>query len=202
MSIITDAVDEMDKKLSGSGCDHGTVALVICPDDDICPYVKGTCLEAAYGGKRVRIATSYPIEARTRVSFMYGEDLNSPPQRTAACAILNCISSFMCFPRVSGACPSGCGDKCLEELKDETEGMKVFLNGNLPGLESGLNDRIVPKPEMADIILVSGDGLFSDEGIEICEKYRGEKNMLFLAPATSGLSNMLGLKHWCPYGRK
>jgi len=202
MSIVNDAVDEMERRLAGSGCDHGPVTLAECPGGEICPYVEGKCLEAVYGGKKIRIATSYPIEAKTRVSFMYGERLESPAQRSAACAILNSLSSFMCFPRISDACPEDCGKKCLEELKEETKDLKIYLNGALPGLQEGLGDHIVPDPEDADIILVSGDGIFSDEGIKICDRYRGVKEMLFIAPATSGLANMLGLRHWCPYGRK
>ncbi len=202
MSLVNDAVEIMEKKLSGSGCDHGAVKLSRCPGGEICPYLEGTCIEALYGGKKVQIATSYPLEVKTRVSFMYGESLDSPVQRTAACAILNCLSSFMCFPRISDACPAGCGEKCLVELREETEGRKIFLNGTLPGLSKGLSDRIVADPGEADLILVSGDGIFSDEGLGICEKYRREKDMIFLAPGTSGLANMVGLRHWCPYGRK
>lgn len=202
MSLVNDAVNEMEKKLAGSGCDHGIATLAKCPDGGTCPYVGGTCLEASYGGKTVRIATSYPIEAKTRVSFMYGERLDSPAQRTAACVILNCLSSFMCFPRVSAACPEGCEEKCLEELKEETKGLKIYLNGTLPGLQKGLEDRMVPDPKDADVILVSGDGIFSDEGVGICDLYKGKKEMIFLAPATSGLANILSLRHWCPFGRK
>jgi fructose-specific component phosphotransferase system IIB-like protein len=202
MSLVTDAVDEMEKKLAGSGCDHGTVALSKSPERDVCPFIEGTCIEASYGGKRIFIATSYPIEVKTRVSFMYGQELNSPVQRTAACAILNSLSSFMCFPRISGACPEGCGEKCLDELKEKTAERKVYLNGTMPGLQKRLEDRIVPKPEDADIIIVSGDGIFSDEGVEICDRYRDKKEMIFFAPETSGLAGMLNLRHWCPYGRK
>lgn len=202
MSLVNDAVDIMEKRLKGSGCDHGVVTLSRCLGGEICPFLEGKCIETAYGGKKVQIATSYPLEVKTRISFMYGESLDSPVQRTAACAILNCLSSFMCFPRVSDACPAGCEGKCLDELREETEGRKVFLNGNLPGLSKGLSDRIVADPVDADLILVSGDGIFSDEGLEICDKYRGKKNMIFLAPGTSGLANMLGLRHWCPFGLK
>ena len=202
MSIISDAVDEMEKKLAGSGCDHGVVALSKSSENEICPFLEGICLEASYGGKRVFIATSYPLDVKTKVSFMYGQELNSPVQRTAACAILNSLSSFICFPRISGACPEGCGEKCLEELIDETAGRKVYLNGTMPSLRKRLEDRIVSEPESADIIIVSGDGLFSDEGLEICDRYKDKKEMLFYAPATSALANMLNLRHWCPYGRK
>ena len=202
MSLVTDAVEEMEKKLAGSGCDHGTVVLAKSPEKDICPFIEGTCIEASYGGKRIFIATSYPIEVKTRVSFMYGQELNSPVQRTAACAILNSLSSFMCFTRISGACPEGCGKKCLDELKEETADRQVYLNGTMTGLQKRLEDRIVADPEDADVIIVSGDGMFSDEGLEICDRYRNKKEMIFFAPGTSGLAGILNLHHWCPYGRK
>lgn len=202
MSLVNDAVNEMEKRLVGSGCDHGIVTLTKCTDRLICPFLDGSCMEALYGGKRVEIATSYPLDAKTRVSFMYGEKLLTPGQRSAACAILNCLSSFMCFPRISGACPEGCGQKCLDELRDETEDMKIYLNGSFPGLEVELRDRLIDDPGTADLIIVSGEGLFSQEGLDICERYKEEKKMLFIAPATSGFANMLGFRHWCPYGRK
>ncbi|MBP2133861.1 hypothetical protein J2128_001815 [Methanomicrobium sp. W14] len=202
MSILSEAVDELEKKLSGSGCDHGTVSIKKAPGKRICPYVDGECLVTEYGGKSCEIVTSYPLEVNTKVSFMYGRPLKSPVQRTAACAIINTLSNFLCFTRIAKACDEGsCGD-CLKELVEQLKGKKVYLNGNLPGLWSSIPGQTVDSPEDADIIIVSGDGLFDNDLLEVTEKYLGKKRVIFTGPSTAGVCVMKNYEHWCPYGKK
>ncbi|WOF16600.1 oligoendopeptidase F family protein [Methanoplanus sp. FWC-SCC4] len=202
MSIITDAVKEIEKKMQGSGCDHGDITLETDPLIIPCPYVSGKGLLAKFGGKVSELTTSYPIEAVTRMSFMYGKTLNSPKQRTAASAIINVISVFMCFTRVSKACDEESYPLCLRELKSEIGDKKVYLNGNMPGLMEMIPLNITKSPDEAEIIIVSGDGIFGDEELLITEKYLEEKRVIFIGPTTLGVCAMNGYEHWCPYGRK
>ena len=58
-----------------------------------------------------------------------------------------------------------------------------------------------PILEAADLFLVAGDGMTTDAGVACIDEYRGHKQMIFLGPSTAGVSNLLNLEHWCPYGR-
>ena len=202
LSILTDAVKKLEDKIFGSGCDHGTVSLKKTPLLKICPYVKGECITVSYGGKTCEMATSHPVEVATKISFMYGKPLNSPVQRTAACAIVNVLSNFMCFIRVARPCDESSHADCLNELKTEIGESKVYLNGNLPGLFGKIQENVVDSPDDADIIVVSGDGLFDDEKLAITENYRDIKRLIFTGPATAGVCLMENLEHWCPYGKR
>jgi hypothetical protein len=148
------------------------------------------------------IVTSYPLEAVTKISFMYGSPLNSPVQRSAACAIINALSYFMCFTRIARACEKSSHENCLNELKEEISGKKVYLNGNLPGLYDRIKDNVVDLVDSADIIIVSGDGFFDEDKLAITEENRGRKRLIFAGPTTAGICIMENLEHWCPYGRK
>jgi hypothetical protein len=53
---------------------------------------------------------------------------------------------------------------------------------------------------MADLFMVTGEGLVSPEGIGLVERYRGKKPMLFVAPSTAGICSVLDIDHWCPCG--
>ncbi|MDD3407092.1 MAG: hypothetical protein PHP13_03305 [Methanomicrobium sp.] len=202
MSIITDAVDKFEEIISGSGCDHGIVSFKEAPDLKICPYVQGRCIKVEYGGKTCEIVTSYPLEVSTKVSFMYKQPLGTAVQRTAACGIINALANFMCFIRLARSCDESSHKDCLCQLKSEIADKKVYLNGTLPGLNEKISDNIVKSPEMADIIIVSGDGLFDDEMLSITEGCRGKKRLIFIGPTTAGFSNISGLEHFCPYGRR
>jgi len=202
LSILTDAVKKLEDKIAGSGCDHGTVSFKKTSGSKICPYVKGECIAVAYGGKNCEMVTSHPLEVATKISFMYGKPLNTSVQRTAACAIINVLSNFMCFTRIAGACDESSHEDCLNELKIEIGGSKVYLNGNLAGLSEKIKESVVENPDDADIIIVSGDGLFEDDKLAVTEKYRDSKRLIFTGPATVGVCIMENLEHWCPYGKK
>jgi len=202
MNIIEEAVKILEEKISGSGCDDGVVSFRIKEEGRICPFTRGECLETAYGGRRVFMATEYPFEVKTKISFMYNSGFDNGVKRTAACAIINSLTDFMCFTRLSSACVEGMEKDCLLKLKENIGDRKVFLNGNMPLLEEELRSKTVESPEDSDLIIVPAGGLFSDSGIEIIEKYRGEKEMIFTGPGTAGICNILKLNHFCPFGKK
>jgi fructose-specific component phosphotransferase system IIB-like protein len=68
-------------------------------------------------------------------------------------------------------------------------------------LERALARQIVDSPEAADLILVTGDGMTSDEGVACIDDHLGKKRMIFLGPSAAGVSCLMNLEHWCPYGR-
>ena len=51
----------------------------------------------------------------------------------------------------------------------------------------------------ADLILITGEGLVSDEGIMLTSQPR--EKLLYIGPSTVGTANILHCEHFCPFGR-
>lgn len=201
MSFLHDAIKKLEKILEDSGCEHGVVALSVNYDADVCQYPKGICMEGCFGGKSGQFITNEPVRANTRISFMFDAPLKDQKQRGAASVIINAVSAFLCLTRRVQPCTPDCYAPCLAELSREVAGKLIYLVGPMPVLERTLRDQIVDSPEAADLFLVAGDGMTSDEGVACIDEYLGKKQMIFLGPSTAGVSGLLNLKHWCPYGR-
>ena len=241
MSIVSDAVKILENRISGSGCEDGIVRITPASSAG-CPYEDGITIVTEYGGRVAELSTSFPFETTSKVSFMFDSPLKSPVQRTAACAILNVISSFMCFTRKGRACGEESRKACLDELIAAVAGKKVYLNGCLTNLESMLYEAgslypekrvaLVGRPGDADVIIVSGDGLFDKEKLAVTGRYfkggdnaadsdntgnagagnagaaaskeqsEGQPELIFIGPAVTGFCVMQGAKHHCPYGRR
>lgn len=201
MSFLHDAIAKLEKTLEDSGCEHGIVTLGVNYDADVCQYPKGVCMEGQFGGKSGQFITSEPIRANTRISFMYGAPLKDQKQRGAACVIINAVSAFLCLTRKLQPCTPDRYAPCLAELSREVAGKRIYLIGPMPVLEHALGRQVVDSPEAADLFLVAGDGMTSDEGVACIDEYLGKKRMIFLGPSTAGVCGLMSLEHWCPYGR-
>ncbi|NYT04816.1 MAG: hypothetical protein GKC04_00370 [Methanomicrobiales archaeon] len=201
MSLITDAVAEFQAQLCGSGCEDNNVTLKRAPEGPACQYPRGAIIAAQFGGKTAHITTNFPVEATTRISFLFGSALETPLQRAAALALINVSLGFLCLERRINACPSDAYPACLSGLAGHLEGRRIALLGSMPAIERSMPERIVDDPAMADVILVTGDALCSDNGLAVCDAYRDSGRLLFLGPETSGICSLLSLAHWCPYGR-
>ncbi|NLA39122.1 MAG: hypothetical protein GX882_07050 [Methanomicrobiales archaeon] len=201
MSYIHDAIAKLEKILEDSGCEHGIVTLGVNYDIDACPYPRGVCMEGQFGGKSGQFITNEPVRANTRVSFMYDAPLSDQKQRGAACAIINAVSAFLCLTRKHRSCTPDCHASCLAELSREIAGKRVYLIGPMPALKRALHSQVVDSPEAADLILIAGDGMTSDEGVACIDEYLGKKRMVFLGPPAAGVCGLMNLEHWCPYGR-
>lgn len=201
MSLVEDAVEKLEALVFGSGCDDNLAVLRRRPDAPTCQYVKGVALECIFGGRITHLVTDYPVQVTTRISFMFGQPMNTPEKRTAACAILNAVGKFLCITRRTEACQKTDYVPCLSSLRAMLGENPVFVAGFIPGAADHLGGLLVDDPEKADIIMVSGDGILSDEGNAVLEQYRGKKRMVFLGPETSGVCSLLNLEHWCPFGK-
>lgn len=201
MSFWHDAIKRLETILADSGCEDGIVTLGVNYDADVCQYPKGVCMEGHFGGRSGQFVTSEPIRANTRISFMFGAPLANPKQRGAAGAIVNAVSAFLCLARKPRPCTPNCYGPCLAELSREVAGQRVYLVGPMPVLERALKDQMADSPEAADLLLVTGDGMTTDAGVACIDEYRGRKRMIFLGPSAAGVSGLLNLEHWCPYGR-
>ncbi|MDD3857125.1 MAG: hypothetical protein PHP43_03660 [Methanoculleus sp.] len=201
MSFWNSAVEKLETILADSGCEDGIVTLSVNCDADVCQYPRGVAMEGCFGGRIGQFITSEPVRANTRISFMFGAPLGNQKQRGAAGAIINAVSAFLCLARRLRPCTPDSYAPCLAELSREVAGKRVYLVGPMPVLERALAQQIVDTPEAADILLVAGDGMTSDAGVTCIDEYREKKRMIFLGPSAAGASGLLGLEHWCPYGR-
>ncbi|KUG21390.1 MAG: hypothetical protein KO206_07945 [Methanomicrobiaceae archaeon] len=202
MSLIHDAISKLESMLQGSGCEDTPVTLTVNHDAYVCQYPKGVCMEGCFGGKAGQFVTKFPTRATTRPSFMYAAPLGSEQQRAAACAIVNAVSAFLCIARRTYACiPKDHYAPCLAGLREELAGLRICAIGSAPGIRQHMADQLVDDPASADLLLVVGDGLISDEGLAAIHAHLGKKRVIFVGPSTAGVSGLLNLEHWCPYGR-
>jgi hypothetical protein len=201
MSLITEAVEKLRVLMAGSGLEDGIVTLKRNPDAPRCQYERGVCIEAHFGGGHGQVTTGSPLQAATRISFMYGASLGSPEERTAALAILNAAGGFLALTRKLHACRPEDYPACLSELCEVLGATRVACIGDTAVLPHELGTQLVHSPEEAEVILVVADGAIAPSTADLIERWRGKKRMIFLGPSFPGLCAMLNLEHWCPYGR-
>jgi hypothetical protein len=201
MMIIEKATEELEKRVEGSGCEEGIVGLSVDPGRKTCQFDDGACMIASYGGRSAEFVTFEPTRANTRVSFMFGADLDSPRIRAAACAIINVFTGFLCMNRVLRSCSPECHGPCLGELKGRVLGKRVAIAGSSRNLEAGLRGELVAISENPDIIIITGDGLTSGAEEDLIGKTRDRAGILYISPSTSGVAALTCRPHWCPYGK-
>ncbi|EJG08333.1 hypothetical protein Metli_2395 [Methanofollis liminatans DSM 4140] len=198
MNLIASAVARLEETVKNSGCDEGSVSLTRNPKLAVCQYPRGVCVEACFGDRRGHVVTPDPIQACTKVSFMFGAPLNSPVERTAACAIVNAVTAFFCINRRVNPCEESRHAACLSGLAQALAGARVYAAGDTRGPLTGIT--ITEDPADADVLLVVGPGLISNEGLAAVEEALGKKRVICLGPSTAGVATLLGIEHWCPYG--
>jgi hypothetical protein len=201
MDIISESVTKVKEILEHGGCGEGDVILDVNPDAKNCQFEKGACMTASFGGRTADFVTFDPIRARTKISFMYDAPLDTPSTRCAAAVIVNVVTGFFCLSRVLHACPASAHSPCISELKREIEGKKVYCIGSIPEIEQYFRGMVVPDPDMADVILINGEGLIAEGTGDLIERYKGKKQVLCIGSSVAGVARLHLLGHWCPYGR-
>ena len=200
MNPVVDAIGRLEEQLRESGCEDGVVRIDTQPGCTLCQYEKGACMVASFGGRSAGFVTFHPVRATTRISFMYGATLEKTAQRIAACAIINVITGFLCFSRKLHACAPEYHGRCAAELVLHCRSRRIFCIGELYHKEALEGLSFVQEPGMADLFMVTGEGLVSPDGIGLISQNHEKKPMLFLSPSTAGICGVLDLDHWCPYG--
>src|SRR5512145_1279548 len=147
MDIIRESVTKIKDILEHGGCGEGDVLLEVNPDARNCQFEKGACMTASFGGRTADFVTFDPVRARTRISFMYDAPLDSLSARGAAAAVINVVTGFFCLSRVLHACQESSHAPCLEELKQEIGGKRIFCVGNIPEIERHFRGMVVQDPE-------------------------------------------------------
>ena len=201
MDLIVESVNKIERMLENCGCEEGDVILEQNPDVVNCQYERGACMVASFGGKTAEFVTDNPIHARTKISFMFGAPMDTPKTRSAAGSILNVVAGFFSLTRVQHACPAPAHSPCLDRLKEEIRGKKIFFVGDLPVTDNGLKQYFVNSPEDADLIMFNGDGIIGNNAGEIIDSFKTSKRIICLGPSTSGIARLNQIEHFCPFGR-
>lgn len=201
MDIIRESVIKLKGILEHGGCGEEGVLLDVNPSCRNCQFEKGACMFASFGGRTADFVTFDPIRARTKISFMYDAPLNTPSTRSAALAIVNVVTGFFCLSRVLHACGESSHAPCLEELKRELGGKRIYCIGSLPEIEHQFRGMILSDPEYADVILINGEALVTPGTGDLIEQYQEKTRVLCIGPSAAGVSRLHKLGQWCPYGR-
>lgn len=163
-----------------------------------CLYERGALLRVTFGGRSAGIATDDPIRTITKPSFMFGTTLSKPSVKSAAVGIINALTGFLCTSRRLHACTPDHHAVCLDELSRILSGKKIYCCGEIKPIQERFGSQLVSSPDKADIILVTSDGMISDEGY--IPENPGEQ-ILFLGPSTCGVATLTRGCHYCPHGR-
>jgi hypothetical protein len=201
MDIVMDSVKKLESLLDHSGCTDGGILLDVDPDIVNCRYEKGACMTAEFGRKRGVFTTFDPIRCCTKISFMFGESLDTPQVRGAACAIINVAAGFFCLTRTLLPCPGSSHAACGTGLATELAGKTVFIAGTINSLESLPGIHITTDPVAADVILIGGAGIIERETSELISRQAMKARIICIGPSTAGTARLSEREHWCPYGQ-
>ena len=201
MDVVIESVKKLELLLEHSGCEDVGVLLEVNPDAVNCRYEKGACLSATFGGRSADFTTFDPIRAHTKISFMFGAPLDTPPVRSAACAIVNVATGFFCLSRVLHACSPTSHGHCHEMLVQELAGKRVWCVGDVPGIDRMCPVVPVMAPSEADVLIIGGEGIIAPGTGDLIETWRKTKRIICIGPSTAGTARLHDLEHWCPFGR-
>lgn len=201
MDLITESVKQIETLAEHGGCAGAGVLLDVDPREIPCQFEQGTVMSAAFGGRSAVFTTWDPIRAMTKISYMFGAPLDTPPVRGAACAIINVVLGFLCMSRVLHPCQESCHASCRDNLGREIAGKKIFCIGSLSKREHEFSPSFVAGPADADIILVTADGLIAEGTGDIIEEYGKDRRIISIGPSTAGVARLREFGHWCPHGR-
>ncbi len=201
MNLFVQAAERLCARVTGTGTEDGTIVIARNHDALVCPYERGVPLEAEYGCRVAQFVTGAPIEARVKVSMLFGAPLAGEPERSAAGAVINAVAGFFGFARNLRGCEIRDRPPCLRQLAARTAGCPVHLVGRSPVLEHAFADRLTDEPGEAEVMLVLGHGLVTDDGMARIESAGPGTEVLMVGPSTGGTAALVDLPHWCPYGR-
>jgi len=201
MTLLLDAVKALEETVHGSGCEDGAATLRRDPDAPRCQFERGASLLASFGGRTAQVVTDSPVQTGTRVSSLFGQELRSPEMRSAALGIVNVVTGFLCLGRRYHACDPTCHGPCLEELRGEIGGRRIFTPVPVPVVSRDFASLLAGDAAGASIVVLTGAALLGEEEGDGLRELAANRMILLLGPSTEGVASLLGLPHWCPYGR-
>jgi hypothetical protein len=200
MDLIIETVNKLETLMKDSGCEDSRVVLDVRSDTVNCQFERGACMTAVFGGRNADFITYDPIRATTKISFMFGTPLDTPPVRGAAAATVNVTTGFFCLSRILHSCPESSHKECHRQLAHELGGKRIFCRGSMPAVEAAFRSTIVTHPQDADVILINGEGIIEPGTGEIIRNAGETDRILCLGPSTAGVARLNQLLHWCPFG--
>jgi hypothetical protein len=200
MDLIIETVNKLETMMKDSGCEGGEVVLDVNADAVNCQFERGACMTASFGGRSADFVTYDPIRANTKISFMFGTPLDTPPVRGAAAAIVNVVAGFFCLSRILHSCPGSSHNECRRQLLLELVGKRIFCMNSMPAVDAAFRSTIVTNPHDADVILMNGKGIIEQGTGTTFLDYKDTKRVLCLGPSTAGIARLNQLEHWCPFG--
>lgn len=194
--ILHDAVKKLHEVAAGMGAEDGDLVYISRPENHICQFCSGRCLQVCFGGRIAEISSTDPFCAKMRLENLYDAPLKTAKTKAAAAGALTAVAGFLMLIRKLCPCPTVNFEDCREELIMELQGKNVYILGrDIPGLNQAL------LLEEAEVVLVTGDALLDTDLLgEIDQAVILEKELLFLGPSCTGVAALLGKKCWCPYG--
>lgn len=201
MNLFARAAEVLRTRIEGTGAEDGAIEIARNHDALVCPYERGVPLEAAYGGRIAQFVTGAPVEARVKVSMLFGAPLAGEQERSAAGALINAVAGFFGFARNLRGCAIEDRPPCLRQLVAKAADRTVRLVGQSPLLEHAFSGRLADRADNAGVVIVLGHGLVTDAGLGEVEHAAPCTEILMVGPSTGGTAALLDLPHWCPYGR-
>jgi len=194
--ILHDAVKKLHDVAHGMGTEDGDLVYISRPENHICQFCSGSCLEVCFGGRVAEISSPEPFCAKMRLENLYEAPLKSQKTRAAAAGALTVVAGFLMLIRKLGPCPTVNFEDCHQELVQYLDGKNVYILGrDIPKINQALF------LEDADVVVVTGDALLDNDLLaEIDEAILLEKELLFIGPSCAGVASLLGKRPWCPYG--
>jgi len=199
MNPINNAVKALVPMMEECGIAESPV--VLTPDYDIprCAYEKGVPIQVLFGGRSAVFVADEIIRATTKASFMTDAPLKKSSQRAAAAGIMNAVTGFLCTVRKLHACRQEEHAPCRAELKKRIQNNRIYCCGTMPDVRKLAEHSLVDRPEDADLIFITGDGLTGDDAIFLSDIPK--EKLLYLGPSTAGTAHLLHCEHFCPFGR-
>ncbi|HOW04712.1 hypothetical protein [Methanospirillum hungatei] len=199
MHPINSAVQALVPMMEECGIAESPVLLT--PDYDLprCAYEKGVPIQVIFGGRSAVFVANEIIKATTKASFMSNAPLKKASQRAAAAGILNAVTGFLCTTRKLHACRQEEHSECRAELATKILNKRIYCYGDMPDARKLAGNLLVNRPEDADVVLVTGDGLIGDDAGILSEL--SKEKVLYLGPSTVGTAQLLHCEHFCPFGR-
>jgi hypothetical protein len=200
MDLIIETVKKLETVMNDSGCEDSGIVLDVRSDTVNCQFERGACMTAVFGGRSADFVTFDPIRAKTKISFMFGTQLDTPSVRSAAAAIVNVATGFFCLSRILHPCPESTHKECRRQLLLELGGNRIFCMSSIPTIETTFRSTIVTNPHDADVILIQGKGIIEPGTGDIIRNNKETKRILCIGPSTAGVARLNQLEHWCPFG--
>jgi hypothetical protein len=200
MDLIIETVKKLETIMKDSGCEDSGVVLDVSTDTVNCQFERGACMTASFGGRSADFTTYDPIRANTKISFMFGTPLSTPPVRSAAAAIVNVVCGFFCLSRILHPCPGSSHAECSRQLLHKLGEKRIFCLGSIPVIDAAFRSTGVKNPDDADVILINGEGIIEQGTGTTLLALKDTKQILCLGPSTAGIARLNHLGHWCPFG--